>query len=291
MHTVLNDVCVLVAAAFALTLLPGFRNLERSLLSRRDQGAVLLVFTILGLVEEATVSHAGLLNERIVAVCAAGLVAGPWVGLAVGVFVTWLAVAHHGLPLGAIATSMLCGGLAGGWLYQWRPKLAQHPLTGFCLTFGVSLLRSGFLFFAPHPAATLHTLEEIGMAPVLQGLGTALILAFIDQVRDRDDQNRAAASAEAHALQARMNPHFLFNALNTLAALSRIAPREGPGAVGRLRQFLRASFDQHERVLVPLEEELAVVRAYLEIESLRLGDRLKVEQAIDPGLLKALMPP
>ena len=44
-------------------------------------------------------------------------------------------------------------------------------------------------------------------------------------------------------------------------------------------------------MLVPLEEELAVVRAYLDIESLRLGDRLKVEQTIDPGLLKALTPP
>src|SRR5580692_12857389 len=142
MNTIFNDVCVLVAAAFALTLVPGFRNLQRSLLSRRDQGAVLLVFTILGLVEEATVSHAGLLNERIVAVCATGLVAGPWVGLAVGVFVTWLAVAHHGLPLGSIATSLLCGGLIGGLLYRWRPKLAQHPLTGFCLTLAMSLLRS-----------------------------------------------------------------------------------------------------------------------------------------------------
>src|ERR1700720_141714 len=110
MNTIFNDVCVIVAAACALTLVPGFRNLERSLLSRRDQGAVMLVFTILGLVEEATVSHTGLLNERIVAVCATGLVAGPWVGLAVGVFVTWLAVAPHGLPLGVIATSMLCGG-------------------------------------------------------------------------------------------------------------------------------------------------------------------------------------
>src|SRR4029077_14834020 len=64
---------------------------------------------------------------------------------------------------------------------------------------------------------------------------------------------------------------------------------------GRLCQFLRASFDQQERLLVPLEEELeeelAVVRAYLDIESLRLGERLKVEQTIDPGLLKALVPP
>jgi two-component system, LytTR family, sensor kinase len=298
MDTICNDVCVLVTAAFMLTLVRGFRRSERSLLqsrfpsSRRDQGMALLVFLVLGLVEEITLSRAGWLNERIVAVCAAGLVAGPWVGLAVSVFVTWLAVAHDGLPLGSIAISMSCGGLAGGLLYRWRPRLAQHPLTGFCLTFGVSLLRNGLIFFyAPdsHPAP--HSVEEIGLASVLQGLGTALILAIVEQVRNRDEQTRAVASAEARALQARMNPHFLFNALNAVAALSKVAPREVPRATGLLRQFLRASFDQHERLLAPLEEELAVVRAYLDIESLRLGDRLKVEQTIDPGLLKVLIPP
>jgi two-component system sensor histidine kinase LytS len=55
-----------------------------------------------------------------------------------------------------------------------------------------------------------------------------------------------------------MNPHFLFNALNTLAALTTVAPREVPHAVGRLRKFLRASFDQPEQSLIPLEEEMAV---------------------------------
>ena len=292
MDTIFNDVCVLVTAAFSLTLVPGFRQPVRSLLSRRDQGTALLVFLVLGLVEEVTVSHVGWLNERIVAVCAAGLVAGPWVGLVVSVFVTWLAVAHHGLPLGSIATSMLCGGLVGGLLYRWRPRLAQHPVTGFCLTLGVSLLRNGLIFFlAPHSPAALQRIEQIGMAPVLQGLGTALILAIVEQVRDRDEQTRAVALAEARALQARMNPHFLFNALNALAALATVAPREVPRATGRLRQFLRASFDQQERVLVPVEEELAVVDAYLDIESLRLGDRLKVEETIDPRSLDALMPP
>ena len=71
MDTILYDVCVLVTAAFALTLVPGFRQPERSLLSRRDRGTALLVFLVLGLVEEATVSHAGWINERIVAACAA----------------------------------------------------------------------------------------------------------------------------------------------------------------------------------------------------------------------------
>ena len=129
------------------------------------------------------------------------------------------------------------------------------------------------------------------MSPLLQGLGTALILAIVEQVRDRDDQTRAAASAEVRALQARMKPHFLFNALNALAALSTVAPRQVPRATGHLRQFLRASFDQQDRLLVPLGEELAVVRAYLNIELLRLGDRLKVEEVIDSGLLNVLVPP
>jgi hypothetical protein len=54
----------------------------------------------------------------------------------------------------------------------------------------------------------LERLEEIGLAPVLQALGTALILAIVGLVRDRDEQTRAAALSEAGALQLRMNPHF-----------------------------------------------------------------------------------
>jgi two-component system, LytTR family, sensor kinase len=292
MDTIFNDVCVLVTAAFALTLVPGFRQPERSLLSRRDQGTALLVFMSLGLLEEATASHAGWLNERIVAVCAGGLLAGPWVGLAVSVFVTWLAVAYHGLPFASIGLSMLLGGLAGGHVYRWRPRLAQQPLAGFCLALGVSLPRAALIsFYAPGSHVALHSRLETAIGAVVQGLGTALILAIVGQVRDRDEQTRAAALAEVRALQARMNPHFLFNALNALGALSRLAPTEVPRATGRLRQFLRASFDQQERLLVPVQEELAVVHAYLDIESLRLGDRLKVEQTIDPRSLDALVPP
>jgi LytS/YehU family sensor histidine kinase len=292
MDTIFNDVCVLVTAAFALTLVPASRRPKRSLLSRRDQGTVLLVFMSLGLLEEATASHTGWLNERIVAVCAGGLLAGPWVGLAVSMFVTWLAVAYHGLPFGSIGLSMLLGGLGGGYVYRWRPRLAQQPLAGFCLALGVSLLRAALIsFYAPDSHMALHNRLETAIGAVVQGLGTALILAIVRQARDRDEQTRAVASAEAHALQARMNPHFLFNALNALGALSKVAPREIPRATGRLRQFLRASFDQQERLLVPVEEELAVVQAYLDIESLQLGNRLKVEQTIDPRSLDALMPP
>jgi two-component system sensor histidine kinase LytS len=291
-EVILSKVCVLVTAAFLLTLVPGFRRPDRSLLSVRDRGTALLVFLLLGFLEEAVVRETGWFNQRIVAVCAAGLVAGPVVGLIVGVVVTWLAVVYDGLPLATIGVSMLAGGFAGGLLQRWRPGIAQSPWAGFLLTLAVSWLRDGLLLlFAPKTVLAAHAWHQLGVAPFIQGLGTALILAIVAQARQRDDQARAAASAEVRAMQARMNPHFLFNALNALAGLATVAPREVPRAVGRLRKFLRASFDQPEQALVPLEEELGVVRAYLDIEALRLGNRLRLEQTIQPGLANALLPP
>ena len=291
-EVILSQVCVLVTAAFLLTLVPGFRRPERSLLSVRDRGTALVVFLLLGFLEEAVVRETGWFNQRIVAVCAAGLVAGPVVGLIVGTGVTWLAVAYDGLPLATIGVSMLCGGLAGGLLQRWRPGIAQSPWAGFLLTLAVSWFRDGLLLlFAPNTVLAAHAWHQLGVAPFIQGLGTALILAIVSQARQRDDQARAAASAEVRAMQARMNPHFLFNALNALAGLATVAPREVPRAVGRLRKFLRASFDQPEQALVPLEEELGVVRAYLDIEALRLGSRLRLETTIQPGLSNALLPP
>src|ERR1700760_392842 len=291
-EVILSKVCVLVTAAFLLTLVPGFRRPNRSLLSVRDRGTALLVFLLLGFLEEAVVRETGWFNQRIVAVCAAGLVAGPVVGLIVGTVVTWLAVVYDGLPLATIGVSMLAGGLAGGLLQRWRPKIAQSPWAGFLLTLAVSWFRDGLLLlFAPSTVLAAHAWHQLGVAPFIQGLGTALILAIVAQARQRDDQARAAASAEVRAMQARMNPHFLFNALNALAGLATVAPREVPRAVGRLRKFLRASFDQPEQALVPLEEELGVVRAYLDIETLRLGNRLRLENSIQPGLSNALLPP
>jgi hypothetical protein len=78
MVPIFNEVCILVTTASALRLVPGFRRSERFLISVRDRGTALLVFMVLGLVEETVVAQAVWFNPRIVAVCAAGLIGGPW---------------------------------------------------------------------------------------------------------------------------------------------------------------------------------------------------------------------
>jgi hypothetical protein len=100
---------------------------------------------------------------------------------------------------------------------------------------------------------------------------------------------RLVSEAELKALQAQIHPHFLFNALNTLYGL---IPREARGArdtVLNLSDMLRFFLHAGER-LIPLEEELRTVRAYLGIEGLRLGAKLQIRVEASPAALRALVP-
>ena len=173
-------------------------------------------------------------------------------------------------------------------------RRGSPPATGFALGLSASLLRyalaSGFsaLFRLNRPPLSLG-MEAL--TALINGAAVALVLQVVAQVRAREQSVRAAAMAEVRALQARMSPHFLFNALNTIAALSAIDPRAVPGATSQLAHFLRGSLEQHDRVTVPLREELEIVDAYLDVELLRMGGRFKVERCVEAGLLEARIPP
>ncbi len=105
----------------------------------------------------------------------------------------------------------------------------------------------------------------------------------------RQEMNRLVSQAELRALQSQINPHFLFNALNTLYGT---IPREAAGArrmVTNLAEIFRY-FLQSDRTFVPLAQEMQIVRAYLEVEQLRLGDRLSVEFQVDEAALDLPVP-
>jgi two-component system sensor histidine kinase AlgZ len=88
------------------------------------------------------------------------------------------------------------------------------------------------------------------------------------------------ARARIDALQARIRPHFLYNSMNTIAALTRSDPTGAEEAVLDLADLFRASLDER-RGLIPLAEELATARTYQRIEQLRLGTRLRVRWEVD----------
>lgn len=97
--------------------------------------------------------------------------------------------------------------------------------------------------------------------------------------------------AEAKALRLQLNPHFLFNALNSIAALVAMGGnRVADAMICRLSDFLRASIDGDPESDVSLSSEIATIESYLAIEQLRLGERLKVELKIAPDAWDAAIP-
>lgn len=104
-----------------------------------------------------------------------------------------------------------------------------------------------------------------------------------------EELKRLINQAELRALQAQINPHFLFNALNTLYGTIDRGSYEARRMVLNLADIFRY-FLQGDRVVIALSEELKIVQAYLEIESLRLGDRLETELIISESARSALIP-
>jgi signal transduction histidine kinase len=100
-----------------------------------------------------------------------------------------------------------------------------------------------------------------------------------------------ATEAQLSALQAQMNPHFLFNALNTVASLVRSNPRTAERTVEHLSDVLRRTLVRSSRTSGTVAEEIDYLKAYLAVEQQRFGDRLSVEWSITPDTLRCSLPP
>lgn len=105
------------------------------------------------------------------------------------------------------------------------------------------------------------------------------------------EAERIAAEARFSSLSSRLQPHFLFNALNSIAALVREDPRRAEQLVQRLSSLLRSSLDTSVRKLVRLRDELDLVTDYLELEQARFGERLRFELDVPAALDDAGVPP
>jgi two-component system sensor histidine kinase AlgZ len=113
-------------------------------------------------------------------------------------------------------------------------------------------------------------------------LSTALHYAYLEIESSRRAEV-LAREAQLKALKAQINPHFLFNSLNSISALTSIDPAAAREMCIGLADFLRASLRLGERDTVPFGEELALTNMYLSVEQARFGKRLRLIRDIDPA--------
>tara|TARA_B110000046_G_scaffold96145_1_gene103765 strand:- start:938 stop:1993 length:1056 start_codon:yes stop_codon:yes gene_type:complete len=118
---------------------------------------------------------------------------------------------------------------------------------------------------------------------------------FFQRYRTEEIKNLKLEAAsneyELRRLRDQMNPHFIFNAMNTIRALIDEDPKKAKKAVTQLSNVLRSSLQTGKQELIPLEKEIQIVRDYLEIEKARYEERLVVELNVDSASISVKIPP
>jgi len=160
-----------------------------------------------------------------------------------------------------------------------------------------------YFFLSPKQFDTIKTL----FGPQVNAINTIAILIYLLSVAFHyvliamEESRRAetqasearvlARDAELKALKAQVNPHFLFNSLNSISALTSIDPAKARDMCILLSEFLRMTLGLGEKSAIPLSEELALLERFLAIEKVRFGARLQVEEAIQEESRALLVPP
>ena len=119
----------------------------------------------------------------------------------------------------------------------------------------------------------------------------AMSAALRERELAHERDRKTALEAQLASLEARLQPHFMFNTLNAISALIQEDPNEAERTVERLAALLRFSLDATERGVVPLAHELKIVTDYLEIERTRFGERLAYTIDVPPEVAGVEVPP
>ena len=198
------------------------------------------------------------------------------------------------LWLGLTSTALLCAlrdlvrrqSVPGATVIVLAVVLGNILLVSLLMLWLGNWLGEGVQGFFPEAGVTF-TLRNLAIGSIV----VLLLLRYLFVSHEWQRRIESDARARIDALQARMRPHFLFNSMNTIAALTRIDPREAEKAVEDLADLFRVTLAEPGRLL-RLEEEIELSQVYQRIEQLRLGDRLAVdwdvaelpERARVPGL-------
>jgi len=201
---------------------------------------------------------------------------------------------------GCLIFSFVC--LSPWYICRTRPMdLSNVP--ALMATFGAAAATGGLLmaglarlaaYALKHPAPQLPLL--FGMGALLYLFSVGLHYAALAVEASRDAERRAAEArtlardSELAAIKMQINPHFLFNSLHSIGALATLDGTRAREMCVRLADFLRGSLGLGARENIPLREELALARSYLDVERVRFGERLRVNEAIEPDCEECSVP-
>ena len=300
LNAFIEDTCVLMVIAY---LLARGRMLTLLFAERAIEQRALILGVVLGLVGLTETIFPGLRSPYVLhtlIITFATLIGGLRVGL-IATCTVLLGVAALGTTPGVVETALTLSAScllaeAVRRLFGTRYTLLRGMTAGVCAQSGVVALHqlplAGF-----HPS---HAVAHALVAVPANGFGVLLLQLLLNDARTRALSDRHRLEAErAHALvaesrlsalRARVHPHFLFNALTSIAALCSLAPDRAESSILRLSQLMRRALEFDVSAPVCLSEEIEHVQGYLEIEAQRFGSRLQTAWEIDGAATAVQIP-
>lgn len=199
-------------------------------------------------------------------------------------FLGYLSLFCHTLALSFAA--VMC--LSRAYLINKNMTLVTLYFLGANLT--ITLLISWFSCNILIPYLFIHPNLFMLKAAIISSIIACILLRYFFLQAQWREQKQSELKSRIEALQARIRPHFLFNSMNSIASLIAIDPQKAEDAVLDLCSLFRATLN-NQQTLIPIDEEIELCKRYLNIEALRLGDRLKLDLQITPFSKNLKIPP
>lgn len=175
-------------------------------------------------------------------------------------------------------------------------RWALHALVAWVLgPIAGQPIRPLFILAGGHPSPPLEFAIVTALFCTITLFPAVLLQQAFARARNTERiaqaERQAALEAQMQALQARTNPHFFFNSINTVASLIPENPKLAERTLERLAELFRYALDSSKTRVVPLSREVEVIRDYLAIQQARFGDRLRVDVHLDPTAAQLEVPP
>jgi two-component system LytT family sensor kinase len=176
-----------------------------------------------------------------------------------------------------------------------RPRLFDWQVMFFTTVVGLRFVQTQLARYFPHSIFSIESPENWWVWGAIYAASVTAIgieLKIFNSVRIQiklEEQERLLLHARMEALQNQINPHFLFNTLNSISSLVRFDPETAREVISKLATILRRMLNSTDS-FVPLREEVEFIDNYLDIEVVRFGDKLRVVKDLAPESLEVMVP-
>lgn len=260
------------------------RVFEKERYSKKDLAIISIIFTLLAIMAtyNGIYYKGSIVNTRIISIVSGGVLFGPYVSIPAG----FIAGAHRyaidpdGMTSLPCFISSIVAGVLSGIANKKIPK-SSRAFWGILVGIISENITMLLIYFISKPTnVAIDIIQSIYLPLIVGQLGIGLMVSIVQRIEKDKKEIEERKKAEITSLQRQINPHFIFNALNTIASFIRFDPQKARELIISLSTYLRHNLEFNNKP-ISIKREIDQVKSFVYIQKARFGERLNVVYDID----------